>query len=361
MTTTTTANDSIQLVIRCTNNKYADFTLQLSPTSTVYELKQQVAVVHPTKPIPRDQRLIFAGKLLDEANLLNQVFIKPASGSSFMVHLVLDADKNVSPSRTPSQPQVAPVPVVSTPAPEVRPTPTHSATYEHYLDELNKYQYQLQQFISNPSGASPVLNAQAQAYLQYCQTHYQMYQNLFAHQRSVHVPSPPQPSPPSTTNTPTSAVPPPAAPAAAPPAPPAANNNNELEPENDLLGVLNMLAELFILCSIIYFYSTFNRFLVVFVIFALLFLHCRGYLTLQRRRPAPVQPLVPPAEPAARNDGDDEVEPGANDAQNDIQRPTPVAPQSGPAADNPITATRLVLTAVSTFFSSLIPERPQRT
>ena len=33
-----------------------------------------------------------------------------------------------------------------------------------------------------------------------------------------------------------------------------------------------MLAELFILCSIIYFYSTFNRFLVVFVIFALLFL-----------------------------------------------------------------------------------------
>ena len=48
--------------------------------------------------------------------------------------------------------------------------------------------------------------------------------------------------------------------------------------------------------------------------------HCRGYLTLQRRRPAPVQPVVPPAEPAARNDGDDEVEPGANDAQNDIQR-----------------------------------------
>lgn len=50
-TSNTTANDSIQLIIRCTNNKYADFTLQLSSASTVYELKQQVALVHPTKPV----------------------------------------------------------------------------------------------------------------------------------------------------------------------------------------------------------------------------------------------------------------------------------------------------------------------
>lgn len=72
-----------------------------------------------------------------------------------------------------------------------------------------------------------------------------------------------------------SSVPPAPQPAAAPaPAPAAApvNNNIELEQENDLLGVLNMLAELFVLCSIIYFYSTFNRFLVVFVIFTLLYL-----------------------------------------------------------------------------------------
>ena len=52
MTSTAAAvNDSIQLIIRCTNNKYADFTLQLSSASTVYELKQQVALVHPTKPV----------------------------------------------------------------------------------------------------------------------------------------------------------------------------------------------------------------------------------------------------------------------------------------------------------------------
>lgn len=101
-------------------------------------------------------------------------------------------------------------------------------------------------------------------------------QNLHAYQRTVIPPL-------TTTNTPISSQqtftandtnatnPPP------PPAPAAQqqnnnNNNNDGEQENDLLGVLNMLVELFVLCSIIYFYSTFSRFLVVFFIFALLYL-----------------------------------------------------------------------------------------
>jgi flagellar biosynthesis protein FliP len=61
-----------------------------------------------------------------------------------------------------------------------------------------------------------------------------------------------------------------AAAAAAPPAP--AANNIEFDQENDLLGTLHIIVELFVLCSIIYFYSTFNRFIIVFVIFALLYL-----------------------------------------------------------------------------------------
>jgi flagellar biosynthesis protein FliP len=70
----------------------------------------------------------------------------------------------------------------------------------------------------------------------------------------------------------TTTVPPPPQPAPAQPAPGNNNNNNEFEQENDLLGILNMLVELFVLCSIIYFYSTFSRFVVVFLIFALLYL-----------------------------------------------------------------------------------------
>jgi len=71
----------------------------------------------------------------------------------------------------------------------------------------------------------------------------------------------------------TTPAPPPPQPAPAQPAPGNNNNNNnEFEQENDLLGILNMLVELFVLCSIIYFYSTFSRFVVVFLIFALLYL-----------------------------------------------------------------------------------------
>ncbi len=95
-------------------------------------------------------------------------------------------------------------------------------------------------------------------------------QNFLAHQRPVAAPSTTNPTPTqqsSTATTTTAANPPPPAAAAA-----AENNNNEFEQENDLLGVLNMLVELFVLCSIIYFYSTFSRFLVVFLIFALLYL-----------------------------------------------------------------------------------------
>ncbi|CAF5073193.1 unnamed protein product, partial [Rotaria magnacalcarata] len=70
------ANESIKLIIRTTNNKYADFLLELPPLITVYDLKQKITLNHPTRPVPRDQRLIFSGKLLDDSSLLNQVFVK---------------------------------------------------------------------------------------------------------------------------------------------------------------------------------------------------------------------------------------------------------------------------------------------
>jgi hypothetical protein len=54
--------------------------------------------------------------------------------------------------------------------------------------------------------------------------------------------------------------------------------------------------------------------------------HCRGYLTIQRRRRAPAPPVADPApanEGDQARDGEVEGEPAANDAQNqnDLQRP----------------------------------------
>lgn len=47
------ANETVQLIIRTANNKYADFNLELSSLLSVYDLKQKIMLNHPTKPVRR--------------------------------------------------------------------------------------------------------------------------------------------------------------------------------------------------------------------------------------------------------------------------------------------------------------------
>lgn len=348
------SSDSFLLIIMSADGRSPMLNLQLPSTSTVLDLKHRIALNHTRKPPIKDQRLIFSGKILDDVTPLEQVFQKSTSRTSFMIHLVLDTDRKAATSTssisTPTTPKVEPV-IQQNSTENV----SYSSIYEQYVAQLNQYNQQLQQFMMNPMNVPTGIPTQSEAYLQYCHTHYQMYGNLLAHQRNLMasaIPNPSSQTPPN--NGPAAA---PAAAAAAPPPPAAAvGNNNDLEQDNDILGVLNMMAELFVLCSIIYFYSTFNRFLLVFFIFVLLYLHCRGYLSIPRRRraPAPAPPVNEPGEPAADNENRDE--PINNEASNrrpmPDERPTEVEPAVSPG--------RLFITAVSTFFSSLIPERPQR-
>jgi hypothetical protein len=46
-----TANEKIKLIIRTANNKYSDFHIEISPLLTVYDLKQNITLNHPTKPV----------------------------------------------------------------------------------------------------------------------------------------------------------------------------------------------------------------------------------------------------------------------------------------------------------------------
>ncbi|CAF0966208.1 unnamed protein product [Adineta steineri] len=348
-----TVNETIHIIIRCANNKYADFSIDILSSSTIYNLKQTITLNHPTKPLPKNQRLIHSGKLLDDKNILNQVFIKSNIDSPFLVHLVLDSDKNEISSTIPQQTTTAVN--SSSHTEQSSSTSLHSSTYEQYINELNKYQQQLHQFMSNPHGILLTSNSDTQTYLQYCHTHHRMYQNNFVHQQpitSTSIPSPSitvSPTTPITNN----------------------NNNNNVNQENDLLRTLHIIIEIFILCSIIYFYSTFNHFFLIFIIFALVYLHCRGYLSIQQRRHAQNQQIPHIVEQAAGNDVEqgmnEEIdteqiqndEPNSNDIQ--LQESSTVTPPTTESAtDNQITPTRLLFTAVSTFFSSLIPERPQQ-
>ena len=44
-------SETIKLIIRTANNKYADFELELSLLANVYDLKQKITLNHPTKPV----------------------------------------------------------------------------------------------------------------------------------------------------------------------------------------------------------------------------------------------------------------------------------------------------------------------
>jgi len=43
--------EAIKIVIRTTNNKYADFPMEMSSFLTIYDLKQNITLNHPTKPV----------------------------------------------------------------------------------------------------------------------------------------------------------------------------------------------------------------------------------------------------------------------------------------------------------------------
>ena len=44
-------SETIKLMIRTANNQHADFELELPLAATVYDLKQQITVNHPTKSV----------------------------------------------------------------------------------------------------------------------------------------------------------------------------------------------------------------------------------------------------------------------------------------------------------------------
>jgi len=53
----TSTNETIKLIIRTANNKYADFNLELSSLLSIYDLKQKITLNHPTKPVRKTECL----------------------------------------------------------------------------------------------------------------------------------------------------------------------------------------------------------------------------------------------------------------------------------------------------------------
>ncbi|RAK78394.1 uncharacterized protein BO72DRAFT_526799 [Aspergillus fijiensis CBS 313.89] len=105
------------------------YTIQdVSPSTTVADLKARLAGAIPSRPSPDSQRLIYRGKpLLNDAAALRDV-LEPPNATEYSIHLVLPPSSESSAPRTlsspgPQQPQFIPDSAIHLPSMTLRPEP----------------------------------------------------------------------------------------------------------------------------------------------------------------------------------------------------------------------------------------------
>ncbi|XP_059921842.1 homocysteine-responsive endoplasmic reticulum-resident ubiquitin-like domain member 2 protein [Gadus macrocephalus] len=96
-----TVDSPVTLVIKAPNQKYNDQTINCFLNWTVEKLKSHISIVYPSKPFSKDQRLVYSGKLLQDHLQLKDVLRK--QDEYHMMHLVC-ASRSPPASPTPPRP-----------------------------------------------------------------------------------------------------------------------------------------------------------------------------------------------------------------------------------------------------------------
>uniref|UniRef100_A0A3B5N026 Homocysteine-responsive endoplasmic reticulum-resident ubiquitin-like domain member 2 protein n=1 Tax=Xiphophorus couchianus TaxID=32473 RepID=A0A3B5N026_9TELE len=350
------------LVIKAPNQKYDDQTINCYQNWTVEKLKAHLSDVYPSKPSSKDQRLVYSGKLLLDHLTLKDVLRK--QDEYHMLHLVCA-------SRTPPSSPKPPrsrgnKPQESAAGPTVgHPRPSHIfqiiSSSSHFLSSCTSLLWNHQMTtapINTPSYYAPMTLMWWQQL--YARQYYMHYQLLAA---SSHLLRPDQPSAQSSQSDPLSQRP-----QAGRHGNPEVQMNaqggeilNEEELNRDWLDWVYTFSRAAILLSIVYFYSSFSRFVMVMMAMLVLYLHQAGWfpfnleneLQLPGDRPnqeemeaelqnQDLQEAVKLNDDASDDDGESGEE-GAED------------PNSAPNAGFLSSTWSFIIT----FFMSLIPEGPQ--
>lgn len=93
-----------QLTIKSANQKVDDYVTKCCSSWNVKRLKQHISETHTNKPSIEDQRLIYAGNLLKDHQILKQIFFRDSlcteltnsSKTDFTIHLVCSQQKIVN-------------------------------------------------------------------------------------------------------------------------------------------------------------------------------------------------------------------------------------------------------------------------
>lgn len=318
----------------------------------------------------KDQRLIYAGHLLNDEKTLRSAF-EPLNGENIHVHLVC-AQRYHSDSRKPdnqalkaSSPQA---PTLASPSvavgsnnqssPHSISTNNSVSTSNQQIPFINQSMMMPGMFSAVPGAMTPVMwTPEQMAQMQQIYTQFLAQYNLQPNVTIAPVPL----VYPQMFNTNVQANEPlnvaPIAPVVGEQAPAAGpvrmdDADDDDEENRDWLDLFYWLSRAVVLFSVVYFYSSFTRFVLVVGIAILMYMHQIGLIfPRNNNRQVPNRRQEPPAVDRQRDtDGDDDY---ANDPLIEQQPPVREATTSDPERCSGL---RLFWVIVSSLFTSLIPE-----
>ncbi|XP_034560818.1 homocysteine-responsive endoplasmic reticulum-resident ubiquitin-like domain member 2 protein isoform X2 [Notolabrus celidotus] len=368
----------VTLVIRAPNQKYTDQTINCCQNWTVEKLKAHLSDVYPSKPSSKDQRLVYSGKLLLDHFTLKDVLRKD---EYHMLHLVCASRTPPSSPKPPRSHSNKPQESPSSPTPLQSSTSSFTAQqsqtssaesgdglrqrtghfpdphmYSQFMHRWNQYPPQT----APPTNMPPYYNPMTLIWWQqlYAQQYYMHYHLLAA--SSQHLSQDPA-SPQSNRLTDQPEQQPPGNRRGNPEVQMNAQGGeilNEEELNRDWLDWVYTFSRAAILLSVVYFYSSFSRFITVMMAMLVLYLHQAGWFPFNLENelfPDRANQDVMEAElhdlnlqemEGLMDDGsDDDGESGEEGAED---------PNSGPQAGFFSSTWSFIIT----FFMSLIPEGP---
>lgn len=419
-------NNPVTIIVKAPNQQFEDQTIQCELSWTIKRLKGLLSEVYPSKPKTDEQKLIYSGQLLNDTIVLKDILRQYEGQDTHTVHLVLHSNKVFETSRSnttiaqPMQPDINTDGLrqrntLHTNSSETdglfRPTADWSNSFMSHPERMADINRHYNEWVSQqmPSYNLMVEQIYRQYYSQYMNTINQP-NNLYMSQNGgtnnlPQMPYYPQnyfPTP-NLHNSPmmqqqngqaqpqvqqpqvAAAQQPPQVPPQQPlpdqqpnPAQQRFPNIVQEEVENrDWLDMFYALSRLMVLVTLVYFYSSPLRCLIVIFFTILYYGYHVGYFRQLNREPnnnqppnaappannneviaAPVVEQQPPQEPAAAD--------AANNGENPNNEAEPLVNAAGPLTDNDGTDNNsnrtptivLVRTFIMSFFASLIPETP---
>lgn len=393
------ANIPFTLVVRAPNQRVADQVVEVKPQWTVKELKQHLSNVYPSQPGELQQKLIYSGKLMQDDKLLTEILTQHTQKQAeiedklqYIVHLV--CSPSVEPYKSDSKESVS--------SSSSSVSDIHSSTegLRHRTHVSTSPVVTETNFVpSNPGPAQPALHhnpvmaapPMGPEMMAYSPEQYMLMMQNYYHQMATHYMQyyqtgalpvhPTQMVHPNTqTVTPAHAAEQPAN-QNQPNAPrdgAAANENMVMNAQGgmveddddefghrDWLDYLYTFSRFMILVTIVYFYSNFTRFLMVFAFFVVVYLYQTGWFVFRRREHTePQQQQQQEEQQTEEHQVQQEPQNNTENVQDDNNSEESVESSQQPTqqqAEEPPkpSAIGTLWCFVSTFFTSLIPQQPE--